>query len=264
MAASASSLQIARVRNRSVVTGARSATPLRLLSPAGDGDAAWVYQSSLGGGFVGGDEVALRVDVAVGASLFLSSQASSKVYRGARSAFALDATVADGATLVSWPDPVVCFAGAAFDQQQRFALARTASLVAVDAWTAGRIACGERWTFDRLATRLALAIDGEPVLDDALLLSHAHGDLDSRLGEHGAFATIVLAGPRLAHACDRLAAQIAARPLGWPLVTASRWPWGLVIRIVAAAGEPLAHEARELLRAHVIALLSADPWARKW
>ncbi|HTR55436.1 MAG TPA: urease accessory protein UreD [Kofleriaceae bacterium] len=264
MAASASSLEIARVRNRSVVTSARSATPLRLLSPSGAGDAAWVYQSSLGGGFVGGDDVSLRVDVSAGASLFLSSQASSKVYRGARSVFALDATVGDDATLVSWPDPVVCFAGAAFDQQQRFALVRTASLVAVDAWTAGRIARGERWTFDRLAARLVLAIDGEPVLDDALLLSRAHGDLGARLGAVGAFATIVLAGPRLAEACDRLAAQIAARPLSWPLVTASRWSWGLVIRVGAAAGEPLTRVVRELVGQPVIGLLRADPWARKW
>jgi urease accessory protein UreH len=65
--------------------------------------------------------VSLRVEVAAGASLWLSSQASSKVYRGARSRFVLDASVRDGATLVAWPDPVVCFAGATFDQTQRFA-----------------------------------------------------------------------------------------------------------------------------------------------
>ncbi|HUJ60680.1 MAG TPA: urease accessory protein UreD [Kofleriaceae bacterium] len=264
MAASASSLEIARVRNRSVVTSARSATPLRLLSPSGDGHAAWVYQSSLGGGFVGGDDVALRIDVTAGASLFLSSQASSKVYRGARSAFTLDVTVGEAATLVSWPDPVVCFAGAAFDQVQRFALEPTANLVAVDAWTAGRIARGERWTFERLSTRLALAIGGESVLHDATLVSGAHGELGTRFGELGAFATIVLAGPRLVEACDRLAARVATRALGWPLITASRWPWGLVIRVGAAAGEPLARASYDLLRSDVIGLLGADPWARKW
>jgi urease accessory protein len=260
----ASSLAVECVGGRSVVSSARSTSPLRLLAPAGGGHAAWVYQSSLGGGFVGGDAVVLRVEVAADASLFLSSQASSKVYRGARSRFTLDATVAERATLVSWPDPVVCFAGAAFDQMQRFALARTASLVAVDAWTAGRVARGERWAFEQLATRLAIAIDGVPVLDDALLLTREHGDLAARLAGQGAFATIALVGLRVAGECERLAVSIAARALGWPLVTASRWPWGLVIRIAADTAESLAREVRDLLRPCAMELLSADPWARKW
>jgi urease accessory protein len=259
-----SSLQVTSVRDRSIVTSARSTTPLRLLAPKAAGDAAWVYLSSLGGGFVGGDDIALRVDVDADATLFLSSQASSKVYRGARSMFTVDATVGARGTLVAWPDPVVCFAGAAFDQVQRFALAEEANLIAVDAWTAGRIARGERWAFERLATRLAIAIDGQPVLDDAVLLSREHGDLGSRLGELGAFATVVLVGPRLAEASDRLAAEIAGRELASPLVTASRWPWGLVVRIAAPSAESLTLTLRALLDDCVIKLLSANPWTRKW
>ncbi|HEV7556467.1 MAG TPA: urease accessory protein UreD [Kofleriaceae bacterium] len=253
-------LVVERSRGRSVVSTARSSSPLRLLVPSGGGHAAWVFQSSLGGGFVGTDDVSLRVEVAAGASLWLSSQASSKVYRGARSRFVLDASVRDGATLVTWPDPVVCFAGATFDQTQRFSLAPTASLIAVDAWTAGRVGRGERWAFDRLTTRLAIEIDGTMVLDDAMLLSNAHGDLSTRLGSADAFAMIAIAGI----ACDALAAEIAARPLGWPLITASRWPWGLVIRIAATTTESLVHAMHELLRGSVIAAIDADPWTRKW
>jgi urease accessory protein len=262
--ASESHLAVARLHARSVVTSARSIAPLRVLSSAGGGHAVWAYQSSLGGGFVAGDDVSLRVDVAANASLFLSSQASSKVYRGARSAFTLEASVGDDAVLVAWPEPVTCFAGAAFDQIQRFSLARTGSLVAVDAWTAGRSARGERWAFERLATRLAIAIDSAAVLDDAILLSNDHGLLATRLGQHDAFATIALAGPRLARVCDELASDIAERPLDAPLVTASRWPWGLVIRIAASAPEPLARAMRDLLRSCVTELLGDDPWSRKW
>jgi len=247
-----------------VVTHARSAGPLRLIAPAGTGPAAWVYQSSLGGGYIGDDDLSLRVDVAARASLFLSSQASTKVYRAAHAGFTLDATVGDDAALVAWPDPVVCFRGAAFDQVQRFWLAPTASLIAVDAWTAGRVARGERWAFDRLAMRLAIAIGGAPVLDDAMVLSSAHGDLAARLGPAAAFATIAIAGPKLGAACDQLAAAIAVRDIAWPLVTASRWPWGLVIRIAAAATEPLARATHDLLRGCMIDTIGADPWARKW
>ena len=260
-----SELSIERSRSRSVVTSARATSPLRLLAPTGGGHAAWVYQSSLGGGFVGNDAVELRVEVGEHAALFLSSQASSKVYRATRSRFTLDATVASGATLIAWPDPITCFAGASFDQTQRFALAGTASLIVVDAWTAGRIAHGERWAFARLATRVTVAIDGDSVLDDGLLLSPAHGDLDARLGGADAFATIVMAGPQFATAIDALAAQIASRPFGAaPLIVASRWPWGLIVRIAARETEALATTTAQLLRSYVSDVLGADPLARKW
>ena len=258
-------LGIEHVRGRSVVATARCATPLRLLAPAGGGHAAWVYQSSLGGGFVGGDDVALGVHVAAGASLFLSSQASTKVYRASRSRFSLDATVAAGATLIAWPDPITCFAGASFEQTQRFALAGTGRLIVVDAYTAGRVARGERWAFARLATRVTLAIDDEPVLDEGLLLSPAHGDLAARLGGADALATIVIAGAGFAATCDAIAAQIARRPLdASPLIAASRWPWGLVVRIAARDTTALAATTIDLLRPCVIDALGADPLARKW
>ncbi|MBL9018299.1 MAG: urease accessory protein UreD [Myxococcales bacterium] len=247
------------------MTRARSASPLRLLSPAGGGHAAWVFQSSLGGGFVGRDAVELDVVVGADAALFLSSQATSKVYRATRSRFALEAKVARGATLVAWPDPVTCFAGARFEQTQRFSLADTASLIVVDAWTAGRIARGERWAFDHLATRVTLEIAGEPVYDDGLLLSAAHGDLAARLGDTNAFATIVLAGPQFAAAASAIADDIEQRSIdSRPLCAASRWPWGLVIRLAATSTEALGRLTWELIGPHASAALGADPHARKW
>lgn len=256
-----SALAVDRSHERSVVTTARAYPPLRLLAPRGGGHAAWVYQSSLGGGFVGDDRVALRVRVGDRASLFLSTQASSKVYRRARSRSELDAEVGDGGLLVAWPDPVTCFAGAAFEQHQRFALAASASLLVVDAWTAGRVARGERYRFARLAMRLSVAIAGVPVLDDALLLSPAHGDLAQRLGDCDAFATVVIAG---ALPWRELVAAIAELPASRrPWISASAWPWGAVVRIAASDSEALATELQRL-RPIASDALGADPWARKW
>lgn len=262
---STSELAIERMRTRSVVTRSRASSPLRLLAPTGGGHAAWVYQASFGGGFVGTDAVELRVEVGDQAALFLSSQASCKVYRGTRSRFSLDATVGTGGTLIAWPDPITCFAGARFDQTQRFAIAGTGSLIVVDAWTAGRVARGERWAFDHLATRVTLAIDGAPVLDDGLLLSSGHGDLGARLGGADAFATIVIAGPRFEPALDAVTAQIAARRIdAAPLIAASRWPWGAVVRIAARDTETLATATATLLQECVTDALGANPLARKW
>ena len=260
-------LEVARDVGRSVVVSAEASSPLKLLTPRNHGHAAWVYQSSQGGGFVGADDVRLAVEVAAGASLFLSSQASSKVYRASAAQYALTAAVADGATLVSWPDPVVCFAGASLAQTQTFSLRGDARLVCVDAWTSGRLAHGERWAFERLLSRIRVEVDGVRVFQDGVLLSAQHGALDVRMGPINAFATVVVAGA-LAALSSELVARVRAQPLGDPattaLCTASVWPWGVVLRLGAPTAEALVVVLGELLGAPVAALLGDDPWARKW
>jgi len=258
-------LAVARSRDRSVVTQARSVAPLRLLAPNSRGHAAWVYQSSLGGGFVGGDAIELDVDVAAGARLFLTSQASSKVYRRAVSRCRVNASIGEGGVLVAWPDPIACFAGAAFEQRQRFRLARSAGLIAVDAWTAGRIAHGERWAFDRLALRTEIEIDGRPVLADAVVVSPAHGGLAARMAGAQAFATIAIAGDRFAPVVAALGHKVAERAVtAQPRVAASVWPWGAVVRLAASTTEQLVAEIHAVVGATVRDALGADPFVRKW
>jgi urease accessory protein len=258
-------LAVARSHDRSVVTRARSAAPLRLLAPASPGRAAWVYQSSLGGGFVGRDAIELDVDVAAGARLFLTSQASSKVYRGAVSRCRIDAVIGEAGAMIAWPDPIACFAGAAFDQRQRFRLARAAGLIAVDAWTAGRIAHGECWAFDRLALRTEVEIEGAPVLAEAMIISPAHGDVAARMGEARACATVVIAGALFAGAAHAIGRTIAARPAAaQPRIAASVWPWGAVIRLAATTTERLTAELHAVLGPTVRDALGADPFTRKW
>jgi urease accessory protein len=258
-------LAVARSRDRSVVTRARSVAPLRLLAPASPGLAAWVYQSSLGGGFVGRDAIELDVEVGAGARLFLTSQSSGKVYRRAVSRARLDASIGDAGVLVAWPDPIACFAGAAFDQRQRFRLAGSAGLIAVDAWTAGRIAHGECWAFERLALRTELEIDGAPVLADALIVSPAHGGLAARMADARAFATIAIAGDVFASAAAAIGRAVAARAAAsQPRVAASVWPWGVVVRLAATTTEALVTAIHGLVGEPVRQALGADPFARKW
>jgi urease accessory protein len=241
-------LDIANVGGRSVVIGAAARSPLALLNPQNHGTAAWVYQSSHGGGFVTGDDVSLSVNVERDATLFLSSQASSKAYRATRSKLTLEASIASGAALVCWPDPVCCFAGASLVQRQGFRLDEGASLLLVDAYSAGRVARGERWAFDRFESRVHVDLAGEPKLREAVLLSAEHGDLTARMAGAEAFATVIVAGPRLSHVTFE---------------RASVWPWGSVLRLAAPSVEALTTQLRALLRPHVAALLGDDPCARK-
>lgn len=240
-------LEVKSVAGRSVVTTLTSEQPLKLLAPDAS-SAAWVYQSSYGGGFVGGDDVALEVRVAPEATLFLSSQASSKVYRAAKARFGLDVSVEAGATLVYWPDPVACFAGASLEQGLRFRLAQQARLLCVDAYSAGRVARGERWAFSKLDLSLRVERDGQTLLDEGVLLDPRHGPLEERLSGYEAFATAVLIG------VDAPASATAQ----------SRWPYGTVLRFGAASVEALTNALRAALGPALLTLLGDDPFARKW
>ena len=116
---------------------------------------------------------------------------------------ALDARVGERARLLVLPDPTVCFRGASFEQTQSVDVQRGGSIVLMDWMTAGRRASGERWVFDRYASRLTIRYDGRVVFHDALLLSPSEGPLAERMGRFDCVCLIVLVGVALrAHAAS--------------------------------------------------------------
>ena len=258
---------IGRGPERSDVLRARGAGPLRLLCPRTAGGAAWIVTSSLGGGLVDGDRLALEVTIEPGATCVVTSQASTKVYRGA-SSLRTAVRVAGGATALVVPDPVVPFAGARFEQVTELALDAGASLALCDVVTAGRVAYGERWSAARVATTLELAIAGERVVLDRLLLERAR-DAARRMRRFEALGTALLVGPRFA---DLAAAELArlgaaSLPRGAPVVVAgSPFPSrsdAALFRVAGERVEAVVGAVRDLLRA-ACARAGQDPWARRW
>ncbi len=243
---------------RSDVLRARSAGPLRLLTPR-TGDAAWIVTSSYGGGLVDGDRVALEVDVEAGATCVVTSQAAQKVYRGASSQ-TTTVRVHAGATALVVPDPVVPFRGATFTQRTRVERAADASLALVDCITAGRIAYGERWVADRVDTMLELVCAGDRVLLDRVIV-----DRQSRMRRFDALATAILVGPRFAEIAAAELARIASAPVTRraPLViAASPLADGVIARL--AGGIDAVVAATRALLAPACARAGEDPWARRW
>jgi urease accessory protein len=257
-----------RQAGRSVVRRAFAESPLRLLTPRNKGLGAWIFTSTFGGGLVGGDRIDLSIDVGPDAMTFLSSQASTKVYRsteGCRSD--VRARVAPGGLLVSMPDPVVCFAGSGYEQVQEFALEAGASLVALDWLSSGRRARGERWAFDRYRSTLRVRAAGRLVCLDRTTLDAGDGTLAERLGRFEVLATLVLAGPRVADLTRRLLDSVAAGPLprqsSLLRSTASLAGGGCLVRLAGTALEPVAQAVRACLET-LPQTLGDDPWARKW
>lgn len=262
-------ITVARGPRGSVVTRAFAASPLKWLTPRNGGGAAWLFAASYGGGLVAGDRLDLDVRVDPGASAFLSTQASTKVYRSeTRAEVSLRARVAAGGLLVSVPDPVVCFAESAYRQVQAFELEAGASLVAVDWMTSGRLGSGERWAFIDYASTTTLRLEGRLALHDAVRLSRRDGDLATRLGRFDVLALAAIAGDPLAIEAARVVETVAdITPARRPevMVSAAALPGGggCVVRLAGQRVEAVRQRLRALLE-FVPALLGDDPWARKW
>jgi len=252
----------------SVVARAYATSPLRLLTPTNHGHAAWIYGSSYGGGLVDGDAVAIDVTVAAGATAFVSTQASTKVYRSFRGTrTATEARIGAGGLLVLAPDPVVCYAGARYRQSQRFTVDAGASLVLVDWVTSGRRAAGERWQFDEYDARTEIRVGGALALHDRLWLQAAHGDLGARLGRFDVLALLVLAGSGVVDEAAGIVATVAAQPLERraPLLmsAAALRGGGCAVRLAGRSVEQVGDAVARLL-AFVPPRLGDNPWSRKW
>lgn len=260
-------ISVERIGGRSVVTRAYASSPLRLLMPRNHGDAAWIYTSSYGGGLVDGDDIRLDVHVSAGASAFLTTQASTKVYRSPRgTSTQVRGCVEAGALLVVAPDPVVPFAEAEYRQVQRFDVAREGGLVLVDVLSSGRQAAGERWAFSAYHALVEIAIDGRRLVHDPLALRASDGDLARRMGRFDALATVIVVGRALAAEVSALLSSAAGGPVarhGSQILRVSSLRDGCLIRAADTSIETIGRTLRQMLM-FVPARLGDNPWSRKW
>jgi len=256
------SLGFERAGARTVVRTAYAESPLRLLTPRNHGRAAWAYTSTLGGGFVDGDRVRLRIAVGEGAQAFVSSQGATRIYRSPRGCESeLRAEVAAGGALVLMPDPLACFAGARYRQRTELELSDGASVLAWDVLSAGR--SGERWAFEQCSLGLAVRRGGISLVDERWLLDPAQGPLPERLGRFDALANLCFAGPLSAGMRDRLALDGPVAPRAPVVISASRLADdAMLVRLAAISVEELIRELRARLR-DIPLLLGDDPWARR-
>lgn len=260
------------VDGRSVVTSDRGSAPLKLLCPARRGPAAWVYTSSFGGGLVAGDTIDLSMRVGPQAQAVLTTQASTKVYharRGGPAKQVLRAKVDTEGLLVVWPDFITLFEDAAYEQEQTFALGKGASLVLLEVMTCGRLAMGERWAFDRYASRNTVEIKGVPAVIDSLVLDRQTAELTHplRAGRFNAMATLHLIGPRITEHADALATQWRNTELPGKdtnlMLAVSRTDHGALLRGAATDTETLLAAIYQSITP-LFDDLGFCPWERKW
>ncbi len=117
-------------------------------------------------GFFDGDLLKMRVEVAAGAGLVLSTPSASRVYRtrsGSAAVCSQKFEVAKDASLEWMPEPFIPHAGARYEQRSRIDLHPSASLLFFDWISPGRVAKGEIFAYQRLRWEFDLFVGGKLV-----------------------------------------------------------------------------------------------------
>jgi urease accessory protein len=226
-----------------VLAHCRCALPLQVLAPVALADAAAVVSMlNPTGGVLGGDRLTVDVEVGPGAHACLTTPSATRVYRTASEPAVqrVRVALAPGAVVEWVPDHVIPSAGAALRQSLEVEAGAGATLIAVDAFAAGRVACGEAWRFALLDSALTVRDAAGLVLHDRFVL--CGGERWGGLGFAEArpyFATVVVVAPA---GLDDLVAGLpdALGAADGFTAAAARLPRrGVVIRVLAAGAPAL-------------------------
>jgi urease accessory protein len=179
-----------------VLAGCRSTLPLQVLAPVALDDAAAVVSMlNPTGGVLGGDRLTIELEIGPGAHACLTTPSATRVYRssGAPAVQTVHARLAPGAVCEWVPEHTIPSPAAILEQALTFEVGAGATLIAVDAWAAGRVARGEAWSFTRLASTLSVRDAVGLVLHDRFVLNGS--DRWGGLGfaeDHPYFASVVV------------------------------------------------------------------------
>lgn len=211
-----------------------------------------------GGGVLGGDRLELAVHVGAGARATVCTQGATKVYRGPAATQRAHLAVAAGGVLEYVPHHVIPYAGSRYRQETTIELAGDAVLIAWEALAAGRVARGERFAFDHLASRTLVLREGLTEAADGCELEGGGEPFAGR----SYLATAYLAAPwGLEAFADDLHAAFEAMPR--TLASASTPASGVAAVRILADDAPALAQALTRTRTLARAALGLPPPARE-
>lgn len=168
----ASIIQVTKNGNQSRLITCKSIPPLKIINPRTHNPYCSVILSGYGGGLVEGDQVNLQVQCDPNTTLYLGTQALTKVYKnpnGIPSTQTITGTLNTHACAVVLPDPVVPFANSIFHQEQNWHLHPNACLILADSHTSGRRAFGEHFNYTRYISNITITTPERPILIERYL-----------------------------------------------------------------------------------------------
>jgi urease accessory protein len=233
-----------------VLAASRQEPPLKVVRAFAVQDgAALAHLHNVSGGLLGGDQLALKVNVGAGARVQLTTTGATRIYRPRREALpttqANEFTVNEDALLEYVPDAIIPFAGACFSQATTIHLAQGAGLFWWEILAPGREARGEAFGYDFVRMKTDVAALGLPIASERVRIEPRKRSTQSfgRLGPYRTWATFCIAQVGRS-AAEWLALEHELRKRAVPLTKHGETLWsvsalpthGIMVRCVAAHG----------------------------
>ncbi|MGA7203572.1 MAG: urease accessory protein UreD [Specibacter sp.] len=178
-------LTVANRAGRGIATGQYHQGALRILRPHYLDDTAQVCYTIVnpGGGYLGGDRYGIEVEVRENASLLLTTQSATKVYKTPDCHVRQDMVVrlGAGAVMEYVPDQLIAYRGADYRQYTRIDMHPEASLLLCEVLTPGWSPDGKLFRYDQVRLRTEVSVGGRLAVLDNLLVRPGEDSLDSLL-----------------------------------------------------------------------------------
>ena len=211
-------LRFAAGAARTELIGRRHVGPLRVQRPfyPESSGACHVYILHPPGGVVGGDKLALNVDVGARAHALLTTPAATKLYRsaGARSDVRQTLRVEGDACLEWLPQETIAFSGALAELTTRVELSAGARFLGWEVLCLGRPAAGEQFARGEIGQRIEVVRDGQLLYRERGKYRAGSPLLRAPWGLQGqpVVGTFVAAGGALAPHLPQLRAALEVEP----------------------------------------------------
>lgn len=167
-------LEVAQDGKRSYAASQFHQGALKIMRPHYIDNSGQVYYTILnqGGGYLGGDDYRMKIAVHKDASLLLTGQSATKVYRTPDN-YALqdmDVILEEGAVFEYIPDQLILYRESTYSQYMNVSMDSTASFLTAEIVTPGWAPDGSIFGYDEVRMRTAINVDGELAVIDNLLI----------------------------------------------------------------------------------------------
>jgi urease accessory protein len=210
---------------------------------------ALAHLHNVSGGLLGGDHLALQLNLANSAKVQLTTTGATRIYRN-REGFSAttqcnEISVGAGALLEYLPDATIPFAGSRYLQRTSIDLATGAGMFWWEIVAPGREASGELFQYEEFAMGTRVSALGRRIAAENLRLRPERNNVSSlaRLGQYRYFATFYICQVGLAAGAWRMAEE-SLRELTVGMTRRDEILWGvsslvahgLVVRCLARNG----------------------------
>ncbi|WP_345469322.1 urease accessory protein UreD [Glutamicibacter ectropisis] len=178
-------LRIERRAGKDIATSQYHQGALRVLRPHYLDNTAQVCYTVVnpGGGYLGADRYRIGIDVGEQASLLLTTQSATKIYRTPQGEAQSQLNIELGAyaVLEYLPDQLIAYRDASYRQKTVVRMQDSSSLVLCEIITPGWSPDGQPFKYHRIRMRTEVYVDGNLMVLDNLLVEPQDQDVESLL-----------------------------------------------------------------------------------